>query len=158
MNVHWPRILIYSLGGFCCGLLLLNWNQRDIQKFHLDIMSNDLRHQARLMEPLFHFSESTTDCQLDTFRSQMSYRTTIIDGEGRVVADSLFSGEDLDKMANQMNQKEIVEAVERGTGSDLRHHEATGGWVLFAAAQSLGGGFIRLARPVSGPNPAEDPL
>ncbi len=158
MNVRWPRILIYSLGGFRCGLLLLTWNQRDIQRFHLDIMSNDLRHQARLMEPLFHFSGATTDSQLDALRDQTPYPTTIINGEGRLVADSLFSGEDLKKMENQLNQEEIVEAGQNGTGFDLRYHETTGGWVLFAAAQSSGGGFIRLAQPVSGPNPTEDPL
>ncbi len=48
MKVRWPRVLIYFLAGLCSGLLLLTWNQQYIQRFHLDIMHNDLRHQARL--------------------------------------------------------------------------------------------------------------
>ncbi len=158
MDLRWARVLIYSLAGLCCGLLLLTWNQRYIQRFHLEIMRDNLRHQARLMEPLFHLNESTTDSQVDAIREQLPYHLTIINGGGRVVADSLFSGGDLEKMGNQLNQKEIVEAGQSGTGSDLRYYEATGGWVLLAAIRSSWGGFIRLSRPVSGPNPVEDSL
>ena len=157
MRFRWQRVLIYSLAGLCCGLLLLSWNRRYIQSFHLDIMRNDLHHQARLMEPMFHLNESTSDSQMDALREKLPYHVTIIDPGGRVVADSMFSGEDLGKMANQLNRKEIMEASQNGTGSDLRYHEATGGWVLFAVIQSSGGGYIRLSRPVSGPNPVEDP-
>lgn len=156
MKVRWPRVLIYSLAGLCSGLLLLTWNQQYIQRFHLDVMHNDLRHQARLMESLVHLNESLTDSQVDAIREQLPYHLTIIDGGGRVVADSLFSGKDLEKMGTQLNPKEIVEARQNGTGSDLRYLEATGGWVLLAAIRSSGGGFIRLSRPVSGPKPVED--
>ena len=125
MKLRWQRVLIYPLVGLCCGLLLSSWNQRYIQSFHLDIMLNDLRHQARLMEPLFQLNESTTDGQVDAIRKQLPYHLTIIDRRGRVVADSLFSGSDLERMGNQMNQKEIVEAAKKGTGSDLRYYETT---------------------------------
>jgi hypothetical protein len=158
MKVRWSRVLIYSLAGLCCGLLVLTWNQRYIQSFHLDIMLNDLRHQARLMEPLFQLNEFTTDSQVDAIGEQLPYHVTIIDGHGQVVADSLFSGAELEKMGNQLNRKEIVEVDQSGIGSDLRYSEATGGWVLLAAIQSSQGGYIRLSRPVSGPHPVEDPL
>jgi hypothetical protein len=157
MMVRWQRVLIYSLAGLCSGLLLFSWNERSIQRFHLDIMSNDLTHQARLMEPLYHLNELTTDGQLDAIREQLLYHLTIVDRRGKVVADSLFSGTDLAEMGNQLDLKEIVEAVQSGMGSDLRYSEATGGWVLLAAIQSSGGGFIRLSRPVSGPEPTEVP-
>ena len=156
MIVRWQRVLIYSLAGLCSGLVLLSWNERSIQRFHLDIMRNDLGHQARLMEPLFSLDESTSDPQLDAVREQLPCHLTIVDRSGQVVADSLFSGTDLAKMGNQLNHKEIVEAAQSGMGSDLRYSEATGGWVLLAAIQSSGGGFIRLSRPVSGPEPIED--
>ena len=158
MKVRWQRVLIYSLAGLCCGLLLFSWNQRYVQSFHLDIMLNDLRHQARMMEPLFHLNESMTDSQVDAIREQLPYHVTIIDKHGKVVADSLFSGTALEKMGNQLNQKEITEAGQGGTGSDLRYSEATDGWFLFSATQSSQGGYIRLSRPVSGPIPVEDPL
>jgi two-component system phosphate regulon sensor histidine kinase PhoR len=158
MKIRWQRVLIYPLAGLCCGLLLFIWNQRYIQSFHLDIMLNDLRHQARLMETPFQLNESTTDGQVDAIREQLFYHLTIINRRGIVVADSLFSGTDLEKMGNQVNQKEIVEAAQKGTGSDLRYYETTGGGVLLVATRSSGGGYIRLSRPVSGPHPVEDPL
>ncbi|MEE8349458.1 MAG: hypothetical protein V3R94_07800 [Acidobacteriota bacterium] len=158
MKVRWQRVLIYSLTGLCCGLLLFSWNQRNIQRVHLDIMLNGLHHQARLMELMFHLNESSTDSQVDDIRTQLPYRLTIIDGKGAVVSDSLFSGADLEKMGNQLNQKEIMEARQSGAGSDLRYSEITDGWVLFAATPTSLGGYIRLSRPVSGPNPVEDPI
>ena len=86
MMVRWQRVLIYSLAGLCSGLLLFSWNERSIQRFHLDIMSNDLAHQARLMEPLYHLNELTTDGQLDAIREQLLYHLTIVDRRGKVVA------------------------------------------------------------------------
>ncbi|MDA2933209.1 hypothetical protein MYX82_02585 [Acidobacteria bacterium AH-259-D05] len=159
MKVRWQRVLIYSLAGICCGLLLFTWNQRYIQGFHLDIMRNNLKHQARLMEPMFHLSTSTSDSEVDAIGEKVPYQITVIDGLGRVVADSLFSGKDLGHLENQLNQKEIVEAAQNRIGTDLRYYEATDGWFLYVAALfSTGEGFIRLSRPVSGPDPVADPL
>lgn len=159
MKIRWQRVLIYQLAGLCCGLLLFTWNQRYIQRFHLEIMRNNLKHQVRLMEPLFHLSHSTSDSQVDAIGEKIPYHITLIDGGGRVVADSFLSGKDLENMENQLNQKEIIEAAEKGIGTDLRYYTVTDGWFLYAAALlSTGEGFVRVSRPVSSPNPVADPL
>ncbi|MDA2926694.1 hypothetical protein MYX78_05595 [Acidobacteria bacterium AH-259-G07] len=152
MKIRWQRVLIYFLGGICCWLLLFVWNERHIKKFHLETLRKSLQHQAHMMEMLFSLSDLTSDSEVDTIRPKTPYNITIIDRQGRVVADSLFSGKDLDKIENQLNQKEIIQAAQEGLGSDLRYYAVTDGWFLYAAVPfSNGKGFVRLSTPVSGP-------
>ena len=153
MMVRWQRVLIYILGGIGCWLLLVVWSQGQLREVHLQIMLKGLEHHARLTELLFHLDDSISNSEIDNIRQKIPYHIAVIDRQGRVVADSLF-GQNLEHMDNQINQREIIQAVQEGLGSDLRYNPATDGWFLYAAvALSTGQGFIRLSQPVSGPWP-----
>lgn len=157
MRVQLRHVLIYVLAGICCWLLLWVWNQRHIKRFHLETRRGSLIHHAHLMETLFQLNSSTLDASVDALREKIPFWITIIDARGLVVADSFFSGGDLQRVENQLQAKEIVQAAHKGQGSDLRYFSLTDGWFLYAAVPISTGGFIRLATPVSGSDPSPEP-
>ena len=112
-------------------------------------MRQGLLHHARLVQVQFDLNPAA----VDTIGEGIAYRIEIIDPEGQVVADSLFSAEDLERSENQLASKEIQEASQEGAGTDLRYYSLTDGWFLYVAVPASTGGFIRLSTPVSGPEP-----
>ncbi len=152
MSMQRRRVLIYVLGGICGWLLLFAWNQTSIKKFHLETMRQGLLHHARLVQVQFDLNPSA----VSAIGEVIPYRIEVIGPQGQVVADSLFSNEDFERTENQLDSKEIQEASREGAGTDLRYYSVTDGWFLYVAVPVSTGGFIRLSKPVSGPDPLPD--
>jgi hypothetical protein len=156
MNSRLQHFVLCVLVVLCGWILFFIGYRQNIKEFHLDTIRQGLLHHARLAEVLFELSSSTPDAAVDAVRERIPYRIEIISARGRVLADSLFSGEDLERHENQLDRKEVVEATEEGQGSDLRYYEVTRGWFLYVAVPLTTGGFIRLSTPVSGSEPLPD--
>ncbi len=72
-------------------------------------------------------------------------RVTIIDQQGKVLADSEA---DSASMENHATQPEFVAALKGEVGTDTRHSRTVGGLFLYVAAP-IAGGAVRFAYPVS---------
>jgi two-component system, OmpR family, phosphate regulon sensor histidine kinase PhoR len=77
-------------------------------------------------------------------------RVTLVDGEGRVFADS--EKKDIAVLENHLNRPEIQEARLRGKGKSIRFSQTLGVEMLYVAVtiktQNRITGYVRLARPL----------
>ena len=80
-------------------------------------------------------------------------RLTIIDGSGRVLADSARTSEEVERMENHLDRPEVRGALGRGSGTATRKSGTTGvDYVYAAQTVTLAGGelaVVRLAQPIA---------
>jgi two-component system phosphate regulon sensor histidine kinase PhoR len=94
-----------------------------------------------------------TDSLADQLGNQVPGRITVIDGDGRVVADSYRSGEDLLKMQNHKDRPEVAAALRDSVGQSIRFSSTIKTDMLYLAAPvKIEGrivGVARLALPLT---------
>jgi two-component system phosphate regulon sensor histidine kinase PhoR len=73
------------------------------------------------------------DPVVDATASEVRARVTIINLEGRVVADSSVSGSELAQLENHRERREVREALVSGAGSEVRHSVTIGEDLMYAA-------------------------
>lgn len=92
--------------------------------------------------------------RLSDLADESPVRITLIDAEGRVLADSARVWSQVVRMDNHAGRPEIVEASRRGEGSTVRRSDTTGLAYVYAATtvRARDGGlyFVRLAQPLAG--------
>jgi len=82
-------------------------------------------------------------------------RVTLVDGSGRVLADSAVRDNDLAAIENHRSRPEIAQAIATGAGTDLRPSHTTGERTLYRAvrlteaADGSAGVFLRLGLPMT---------
>jgi len=74
-------------------------------------------------------------------------RITVIDGNGKVIADSDFPHDQLGGLENHATRPEFRAALHGATGTDLRHSVSTGRWEL-KVAMPVPGGAARVSTPL----------
>jgi two-component system, OmpR family, phosphate regulon sensor histidine kinase PhoR len=134
------------------GLLLLAvfWARREVHEASLGAARQDMEEQARIVAHLLKIEDPSLDETVDRAAQGSSYRITVIDLSGRVVADSAFSGQALQRMENHAGREEFREARELGEGVAHRYSTSVDGWLLYSATRTHDGhGFVRLARPLT---------
>ena len=82
-------------------------------------------------------------------------RVTLVDGSGRVLADSAVRDDDLAGIENHRTRPEIVQAIATGAGTDLRASHTTGDRTLYRAVRLSKAAdrstdlFLRLGLPMT---------
>ena len=82
-------------------------------------------------------------------------RLTLVDGSGRVLADSAVRDDDLAGIENHRTRPEIVQAIATGAGTDLRASHTTGDRTLYRAVRLSKAAdhsmdlFLRLGLPMT---------
>ena len=82
-------------------------------------------------------------------------RVTLVDGSGRVLADSAVREDDLAGIENHRTRPEIVQAIATGAGTDLRASHTTGDRTLYRAVRLSKAAdrstdlFLRLGLPMT---------
>lgn len=66
----------------------------------------------------------------------LGVRITIVDGDGSVLADSTISSDQLNRVDNHLTRPEVRQALEEGTGRDLRYSESTRERYLYYALRT----------------------
>ena len=97
------------------------------------------------------------DPELDRWATELvrgtNLRLTIIDGRGKVLADSARSPDELGRMENHLDRPEVRSALDRGSGTAARRSGTTGVEYVYAAQTlTLGQGelaVVRLAQPIA---------
>ena len=95
------RLLLSFLGFACISVVLFYlgtgyW----LKNLLLDTITADLEEQVQVLAPLIDLSDPNLDQMIDSIAKSDSLRLTVIKRDGRVLADSMFSGETSDLMAN----------------------------------------------------------
>ncbi len=136
-------ILATLLGVFAA------WTSSTLTESYRQVVLERLQFEVGMLSRLLDPQDPALDEVVDSLAVGAPYRITVIDPDGKVVADSSFSGASLAAMENHSNREEIQLAMRRGIGSSLRYSTSVDDFLLYVAARSPGGSFFRLAMPGS---------
>jgi len=147
-------VIFVSIIGFSVlvlGFFLTNL----LEKSYIDALGQRLEKEANLLIEVISWEmETDIDKQklekiAKDFGRNMSTRVTIIEPNGKVLADSNFSS---DQMDNHINRPEFIQALKHNTGSSIRYSYTSGNEMLYIAVrvnkQEKLLGFVRLALPL----------
>jgi two-component system, OmpR family, phosphate regulon sensor histidine kinase PhoR len=139
--VSFLLIVVLSIG------LFYFWTNRRLGAFLQELMIANLEDHLEVILPLIDLDHPDLDAVVDRFTEGASFRVTVVDRSGRVIADSAFSGEALHRLDNHADRPEILEAMRHGTTRLYRYSTSTSDF-LFYVARPLpdGRGVLRLAR------------
>ncbi len=139
--VSFLLVVILSIGVFSF------WTNRRLGEFLQEMMLANLEDHLEVILPLIDLDLPELDAMVDRLTEGASFRITVVDRTGRVVADSAFSGEALLRLENHGDRPEIAEAA-RGGAPNVYRYSASTGESSFYVARPLpdGRGVLRLAR------------
>lgn len=123
------------------------WTARSLNSFILELGVADLDRQVDVLLPLIDTDDPNLDKFIDGVASRGSFRATVIAPDGKVLADSEFSGPDLRAMENHSGRPEITEARIEGEGHILRYSHSTAQELVYVAKPLPDHkGFLRLSK------------
>ncbi|MDH7500565.1 MAG: ATP-binding protein [candidate division NC10 bacterium] len=155
MRLHWRITLAYL--ALICALFLAAYLYIH---FHLEALReteirSQLERQAQMVKALWEeqFSRRPFGYRMDGWADQLApylgARITIIDGKGKVWADSELSGRELKEAENHRSRPEVQEAMAHGVSTSLRYSATSRSRLLYVAARLEDGGspvgVVRLA-------------
>lgn len=147
MSFRW-KLLISNLVIITLLLGLFYFSTEQWMKnYYRATIREDLENQAEMLGSVLDFSNPDLDQEVDRITRTKSYRITVLDEQGRVLADSAFSGTTLDELDNHLNREEIAQAARSGKGSSVRYSTTLRDYFYYVAVRSPGG-FLRLAIPM----------
>ena len=123
------------------------WTSRSLNGFLLELGVADLNRQIDVLLPLIDLDDPSLDSFVDGVASRGQFRMTVIAPDGKVLADSEFSGPALESMENHAARPEITEARIEGEGHILRYSHSTSQELVYVAKPLPGRrGFLRLSK------------
>jgi len=133
--------------------LLASWAFR---RHLLDQLETSLVAEARMVARLLaeqppQATRDTLDAEADIVGRWLRGRVTFIAADGRVLADSLASGDELLRLENHGTRPEVVAAVRTGLGVERRWSTTANAELIYAAVRVDRGpvAVARLALPVT---------
>ncbi len=141
------KILFSYLVIVCLSFFILDLFIKDeIKKVMTDKIETELFADAELID--LNPAQKISD-QFRQIARISNSRVTLVDAQGRVLADS---EKDITTMENHFNRPELQEARLKGKGKSIRYSQTIGVDMLYVAIPMKSGsqvtGYIRLARPL----------
>ena len=141
------KILFSYLVIVCLSFFILDLFIKDeIKKVMTDKIETELFAYAELID--LNSAQKMSD-QLKQIARISNSRVTLVDAQGRVLADS---EKDIAQMENHFSRPELQEARLKGKGKSIRFSQSIGVDMLYVAipmkSESQITGYIRLARPL----------
>ena len=163
LSIRWKAtlaILFALVCGFAVAGILA---ERSLEQQELNQSSRMLEIQSGLvayeLRPLFVSSTLLPDGPslqsiVRELGSRALVRITLVASDGRVLADSALSEQDLPSVENHRTRPEIQQALNRGTGTDVRSSHTTGERTLYRAVLLMEHGrsapvILRLGLPMT---------
>ncbi len=119
-----------------------------VRRTHMDIIEREIDEKIRFIELELSRGmpdHAARDALIGKLAGIVELRITLIAPDGTVIADS---AKDPRAMENHRYRREIIEALDSGTGKSVHHSAAIGTDMLYHAKRS-GGYLIRLAKPLN---------
>lgn len=142
-------LLVIGISTIILGLFMADL----IEEIYVDALADRLVEEANMINTIIVKEDLVGEEELNNISKeigdQLATRITIIDNNGKVLADSQY---DKNKMENHGDRPEIVQAYLGETGKEIRYSETLGIEMLYVASpiyqdnQLLG--VIRLALPL----------
>jgi PAS domain S-box-containing protein len=108
-----------------------------------------LEREARLVRDVLPADSAAWQASVERIGREVGLRVTIIDRQGRVVAESDEAREIIPRLENHRERPEVRAALEGRTGSDQRVSATVNQALLYVAIPG-GPGVVRLAAPLAG--------
>jgi two-component system phosphate regulon sensor histidine kinase PhoR len=141
-----PAVLAILIVGSALIAVVFLWINDSIEDQRLADLREDLHNQAALLSAVFDPESSDVDRLVDDVARGLRYRITVIRGDGKVVGDSDFSGEQLARLENHADRAEIIAARETGRGDRIRYSPSLKTWLIYSAVRLRDSdGFVRVA-------------
>jgi len=141
-KILFSYLIIVCLSFFVLDLLIKD----EIKKVMTDKIETELLNYAELID--LNPAQRISD-QLQQIARISNSRVTLVDAQGRVLADS---EKDITTMENHFSRPELQEARLKGKGKSIRFSQTIGVDMLYVAiptkSQSQITGYVRLARPL----------
>ena len=151
MSFRWKLFIAYIFLLVPALLVFYIWTERWLRSTYLEVVRDQLEREVRILATVLDLDSAKLDEQVDEAVEGVGRRLTVIADDGRVIADSSFSGSDLAAMANHATRPEIVEARRQGVGSSLRFSNSVGQPFLYVACAIPEQGLsIRVSTSVEG--------
>ena len=120
VSFRWKLFIAYICLLIPALLVFYIWTERWLRSTYLEVVRDQLEREVRMLATVLDLDSPTLDEQVDKTVEGVGRRLTVIAVDGRVIADSSFSGVDLEAMDNHASRPEIVAANRQGVGSSLR--------------------------------------
>ena len=151
MSFRWKLFIAYIFLLVPALLVFYIWTERWLRSTYLEVIRDQLEREVRILATVLDLDSAKLDEQVDEAVEGVGRRLTVIADDGRVIADSSFSGSDLAAMANHATRPEIVAARRQGVGSSLRFSNSVGQPFLYVARAIPGQDVsIRVSTSVEG--------
>ncbi len=148
-------LLISFLGLFIAGVLIYSSERkRSLTQLEKSIASQTQLLSETFADPLnANWEIVKADSLADELSQKIEGRITIINREGKVIADSYRSGEDLLLMENHSNRPEVISALQDTIGKSIRFSNTVKTDMLYLALPVKARGEIigvaRIALPLN---------
>ncbi len=163
LSIRW-KVTIAALLALLCGfgiaglLAARSLEQQELAQSNLmlEVRTNLVAYELRPALPGEQPLPPTAQLQekVKELAARSMTRVTLVAPDGRVIADSAVSDRDLAAIENHGTRPEIRQAIETGTGTDVRNSHTTGERTLYRAvklpatnhgSQSI---YLRLGLPI----------
>ena len=133
MSFRWKLFIAYICLLIPALLVFYIWTERWLRSTYLEVVRDQLEREVRILATVLDLDSANLDDQVDKSVEGVGRRLTVIADDGRVIADSSFSGPDLEAMENHATRPEIVAARRQGFGSSLRFSNSVQQSFLYVA-------------------------
>ena len=133
MSFRWKLFIAYICLLIPALLAFYIWTERWLRSTYLEVVRDQLEREVRILTTVLDLDSANLDDQVDKTVEGVGRRLTVIADDGRVIADSSFSGPDLEAMENHATRPEIVAARRQGFGSSLRFSNSVQQSFLYVA-------------------------
>jgi two-component system phosphate regulon sensor histidine kinase PhoR len=143
------RLVLGTILILILAVLILLWGaERSLRSDLEGDIARSLAREARLIREALPADSLGWDEAVHRLARQNSHRITLVDGTGRVRADSDFPPGPLPAIANHAGRPEIRQALASGMGVATRRSETVGRQLMYVAVTG-GPGIIRVAADLS---------
>ncbi len=150
MAFRWKLFTAYICLLVPALLIFYLWTERWLRSTYLELVRGELEREVRMLAMVLDFDSEDLDEEVDRAVRQAGRRLTVVADDGRVLADSAFSGSDLEAIENHATRPEIVDARRHGLGSSLRFSHSVEQPLLYVAHAVEAGVLLRVSTSVHG--------
>ena len=133
MAFRWKLFTAYVCLLIPALLVFYLWTESWLRGTYLEVVREELEREVTMLSALLDFDSESLDEQVDGAVKEAGRRLTVIAADGRVIADSDFSGPALHGLDNHATRPEVVEARRQGLGSSLRFSNSVQRQMLYVA-------------------------
>jgi len=143
------RLVLGTILILILAVLILLWGaERSLRRDLEGDIARSLAREARLIREALPADSTAWDEAVHRLARQSSHRITLVDGTGRVRADSDFPPGPLPAIENHAGRPEIRQALASGVGVANRRSETVGRQLMYVAVTG-GPGIVRVAADLS---------